>query len=245
VQFKPVSRGTKSGSLVASASNQTVTVSLTGTALTPPQVVMVPQAQSFAGIVGQAGSPVTFTIGNAGDTATGLLTIALGGANAGDFSVASNTCLAPLAAFATCTVKVAFKPVSAGQKAAILSVVASPGGMVHSELTGMAQPAPALSITPASADFGIATVGSTTVAKTFEVKNTGGVATAPLTVTTSTGEFTITANTCGGTSLAPGGTCSLSVQFAPAVIGAKDAILTVAGAAAEIVRAELMGTGIL
>jgi hypothetical protein len=142
-------------------------------------------------------------------------------------------------------VKVAFKPVSAGQKAAILSVVASPGGMVHSDLTGMAQPASALAITPATADFDLVYVGATSQAKTFEVRNTGGVATAPLTVTTSTGEYTITANTCGGTSLAPGGTCSVSVIFAPTSPGAKEALLTVAGAAAEIVRGQLSGTGIL
>jgi hypothetical protein len=244
VEFKPVSRGMKIGSVVASASAQIVTSSLAGTAATPPQLVISPPTATFSGVSGQSGTPVIFTVANAGDAFTGALTVALGGADAEDYAITSNLCLGALAAYTTCTVQVAFKPVSAGVKSAILSVTSLPGGAVTSQLGGLAQAPSALTITPDTADFGTTFVGGTTQPTTFQVKNNGGTATAPLTVATGTGEFTLTANTCGGASLPPAGTCSLAVVFAPATPGSKATSLSVFGSGNEVVIAHLKGESI-
>jgi hypothetical protein len=75
------------------------------------------------------------------------------------------------------------------------------------------------------------------------VRNTGGSATAVLTVGTSTVDFILTANGCGGSVLAPNATCSVSLVFRPATPGTKTALLTISGAAGETAVAALAGTG--
>jgi hypothetical protein len=138
VRFKPVSRGIKSGSLVASGDGQTVTATLTGTGQSVAQLLISPMAQMFAGQIGKEGQPIHFTIANAGDVATGALTVAIGGTDAVAFKIVSNSCLAPLAFGASCTVGVSMNASSAGTKVAVLTVSSSVGGMATASLTGQA-----------------------------------------------------------------------------------------------------------
>jgi hypothetical protein len=243
VLFKPLSRGSKSGTLIVSASGETVMAPLTGTGLTAPQLAISPMAQSFTGQVGKTSLPVSFTVANVGDVPTSAVSVALDGA---DFIVTSNTCLPPLGMGAACTVQVAFKPVSLGMKVGALFVLSANGteGMPQSQLTGTALAATGLTVTPDAATFMPTSAGSISAAKGFMVKNTGGSATAPLTVSVSTGEFVITANTCAGASLPMNDTCSVAVAFAPSTSGGKVALLTVSGGASEIAQAQLGGTGL-
>jgi hypothetical protein len=242
VVFRPVSPGPKTGSVIASATGQTVTATLAGTAQRPAQLVTSPMTVDFVGTLGQTGPSVNVIVANVGDVATGALTVLIEGANAQDFKVVSNGCLAPLARSSTCQVALAFQPQTAGMKAAVLKVTAPAAGMAATALTGTAEFPSTLTITPKSATFGPVAVGSTSLATSFEVRNTGGTATAALTAGTNSGEFIITANTCGGATLPVNGTCNVSVVFRPASVGTKNGYLTVMGGSNEILIAALQGS---
>jgi hypothetical protein len=68
--------------------------------------------------------PKTVTVTNVGTTAVTMKSIALIGNEADDFSQ-SNNCGSSIATHASCSIKVVFKPVSAGAKFAALSVTDS------------------------------------------------------------------------------------------------------------------------
>src|SRR5215472_8923376 len=85
---------------------------------------------------------------------------------------------------------------------------------------------PVLAFTPSPYDYGQVTVGQT-AAKTFTLANSGGEASRALRVTlTGSGKFSITADTCTGTSLGPGKSCRVTVRFAATAPGTVTATLT-------------------
>ena len=99
----------------------------------------------------------------------------------------------------------------------------------------------ALSASPSSESFGSVTVGSTSAAQTVTVSNTGNVA-ASVSAVSVTGPFS-QANTCG-TSIAAGGSCTVSVKFAPTAAGAASGTLSVASSApGSPLTVALSGTG--
>jgi hypothetical protein len=107
-------------------------------------------------------------------------------------------------------------------------------------------PAPAVSFSPTSLSFGSETVGTTSVTQNMTLTNTGS---APLKISgitlggTNPGDFRQT-NSCGS-SLAAGSNCSITVSFAPSVIGARSARVLVSGnAAGSPQSAGLSGTGV-
>src|SRR5256712_6026379 len=97
-------------------------------------------------------------------------------------------------------------------------------------------------------DFGLVAVGKT-ASQTFTLTNSGGSASAALTVTLSgPPTVTITDDTCTATSLGPGKSCTVTVQYAPTSSGpggevtleasgkkaAADATLSIAGHSALV-----------
>jgi len=183
--------------------------------------------------------PHTFTVVNSGGASTGNLTVALGGADKGDF-VLTNMCLGALGGTKTCTASVVFKPTSTADKNATLTVSGTPGGMAVVNLKGSAS---SLSIDPTDADFMTVNVNSGSGAKAFTVKNNGTAATSALTASVSSAQFQITSNTCNGATLAAGATCTVGVTFNPTSPGLIGGILTVAGGGGEKGLANLKGVG--
>jgi hypothetical protein len=116
-------------------------------------------------------------------------------------------------------------------------------GLGDLELMAVTQPPAALAFTPSSFNYGQVGTGQP-VSQTFTLANTGQ-ATGTLTDTlTGSAAFTITGDTCTGTSLAAGGTCTVTVQFAPASIATFTAALTSASAnPAATATVALTGTG--
>lgn len=87
---------------------------------------------------------------------------------------------------------------------------------------------PQLSITPSPQDFGAVIMGATS-SRTLQVVNSGTAGSVTTAITgTNTGDFAVTANTCGGT-IAAGVTCSVTVQFGPTTLGARTASLVMSG----------------
>jgi hypothetical protein len=102
----------------------------------------------------------------------------------------------------------------------------------------------ALGFQPAAHPYGQVSVGEVSQQQ-FRLANTGGRASSALTVTVSgSPAFTLTADTCTGTSLGPGRSCTVTVRFTPAAVGAARATLTVVSRnRAASATAELTGAG--
>jgi hypothetical protein len=98
-----------------------------------------------------------------------------------------------------------------------------------------------LAANPSSLAFGSVTVGSTSAAQTVTVTNSGTVA-ATVSSVSVTGAFSQT-NTCG-TSIAAGGSCTVTAKFAPTATGSASGTLTVASNATNpSLTVALTGTG--
>jgi hypothetical protein len=167
----------------------------------------------------------------------------------GDF-IETDNCGTSLPKGSSCTINVTFKPTASGTRNGSLKLT---DGATNSpqviSLTGTGG-APTADLTAASLAFSTTQlVGATSAAQSVTLTNNGTVplAMASIQVTgTNTGDFGETDN-CG-TSVAAGGTCTISVTFKPATTGAKTASITItdnAGAVAGSKQAiSLTGTGV-
>jgi Abnormal spindle-like microcephaly-assoc'd, ASPM-SPD-2-Hydin len=253
VTFTPGAAGSRSASLSftddAPASPQTV--ALTGTGTTP-QVAFNPTSVNFGNqtvLITSAAQSITVT--NTGQASLHVTGITITGTNAGDFAKTADTCTgATVAINATCSVSVTFTPGALGSRTAALSFTddapASPQ-TVNLAGTGAAA-APAVSLNPTSLSYSNQVMGTTSAAKSVTVTNTG---TASLHVTmvalagTNSGDFTVSADTCTGATVAVNATCSVSVTFTPSATGSRTASLTFTDDAGTSPQsAALTGTGI-
>jgi len=147
--FAPTSGGSQTGLMTASSALSgatAATTALSGTGALPPGILTSPPALVQFGTtgVGQAGQPVTVTVTNSG-TLSGLtgLTLAMDTtAVRNGFGLTANSCGTTLAAAATCTVQVTFRPTFAPQFAealtGALTIVSSNGGSASLALAGIA-----------------------------------------------------------------------------------------------------------
>jgi hypothetical protein len=121
VRFSPKGSGTRIALLSVSdngvGSPQTVALSGIGTT-----AKLSPTSLSFGTVaVGTLSPAKTVTLTNVGTTALTITGIAITGTNAGDFAQ-SHTCGSSLAAGASCTINITFKPTASGTRTAALSI---------------------------------------------------------------------------------------------------------------------------
>ncbi|HEX8110099.1 MAG TPA: choice-of-anchor D domain-containing protein, partial [Kofleriaceae bacterium] len=152
LHFAPTGPGSKSASVVvSSASAGTISGSLVGTGVNA--LTATPAVHDFNVLgTGDSSAPFAFTIGNGSATTTGPIMFALGGADAGQFTIVSpgpGDCIlgtTALAMGASCTVRVRFAPTMVGAKSASLAFTASPGGNASATATGTAVTPAALAV---------------------------------------------------------------------------------------------------
>jgi hypothetical protein len=106
------------------------------------------------------------------------------------------------------------------------------GGLLAAASPAQAARAPApevkFKITPTKANFGLVFVGATSLPVVFTAENVGRITSGPAFAFTIGGnKFDIVQDTCTGASVAPGGTCSVSVVFDPLVSGIQNGQLWV------------------
>jgi hypothetical protein len=169
----------------------------------------------------------TVTLNNSGNTLLNVTSVAVTGANAGDFSE-TDTCGSPVAAGSYCTIAVLFTPSITGSRTASISITDNAAGspqMVSLNGTGTA---PVVSISPTSMTFGSQTVGAPSAPETVTVNNTGNSALSITSITitgANASDFSET-DTCG-TSVAAGGNCTMSLTFTPSASGIRTASVTI------------------
>ncbi|MET0399531.1 MAG: choice-of-anchor D domain-containing protein [Longimicrobiaceae bacterium] len=186
--------------------------------------------------VGGAGAERRVRVSNAGGRPARVTGVRLEGG--GSFQLAGSGCQgAVLDPGEGCTVTVRFAPASAGPRTAALVLEhAAEGGRVRVALSGEGEEAPrprsvaTAAVSPAEGvDFGEREVGGSPLVRRVTVSSRGS---APLAVGDVTvrgaaaGDFTATAP-CAGEEVAPGGSCSVAVRFAPSAAGRRSAELLV------------------
>src|SRR5262249_53565218 len=95
-----------------------------------------------------------------------------------------------------------------------------------------------IAFTVASFDFGTLAIGQH-ISKTFTLFNVGSNPSTSLAVGLSGNDYTTTADSCNGTVLAAGQSCSITIDFQPSMFGTMFGTLTANGA-----KIALHGTGL-
>ena len=253
VTFAPHSAGLTSGGVTVGFSDPSgvlhtkqVTVEGMGTLL-QATLALSPGSFDFGTVQVNTASPSKqFVVVNTGPDPSGPITVTLSGSDAADFGVAGDCQGATLAgnSSASCHVDVTFAPHAYGPRAATVTISGTPGGTSSATLTGTGDGV--LTLAPTAQDFGSVAVGQSGTPVAFTVTNDGSTDVVINHFTTSGPnffDFLIDPGTCGP-ALAPTGSCTFTVRFAPLATGARAAILTVTGAGgAPTASANLTGTG--
>ncbi|MCE9658357.1 MAG: choice-of-anchor D domain-containing protein [Burkholderiales bacterium] len=251
VRFNPPVAGTRNATLTIShsAAGSPQTVAFLGTATPAPQglIQLSSSALTYADTQLASTSAQTITVHNGGDLALNFSAFTLGGVNPGDY-LRSGTCAVgtPLAIAADCTVIVTFAPAALGLRTATLSIAsdASNGtAVITLSGTGVPIPAPQVSLTPTTLDFGTQTIAGLYPARRIRLANSGTADLTVASVTVSGAGFAVASAACPAL-LAPGVGCDIDIAFTPVAAQAYVGSLTVVSNAAGSPHSTVLrGTG--
>jgi hypothetical protein len=211
---------------------------LSAISLAQPAITVAPTSLTFAATqVATQSAAQSVTVLSNGTAPVTIRSIAI----SGDF-VETDTCSGQtLAVNAACAVTVRFAPTATGARSGTLTIYANvSGGQATVALTGTGDAPAAMTLTPSSLTFAAALVNSTSASQIILLANTGGTASSIASIAT-TGDFAITANTCG-TTLAASTGCSIAIAFTPTTAGTRTGALTVIDDAGTQ-TAQLSGSG--
>ncbi|MCA9325933.1 choice-of-anchor D domain-containing protein, partial [Candidatus Saccharibacteria bacterium] len=242
------------------SSVQTVTRDVQGTASNSAVLTISDgPTYDFGTVVVSSNNEHSFTVDNTGGvTATAISGVALSAPysfKGGSFPGTGGTCGATLAAAASCSVVVAYDPVTTGATSDTFQINYNDGTGPQNVSVGVQGTAATVALLTISDgptyDYGLKAVGSTND-HTFTVENTGGVDATTLSGSGLAAPFNFkggsypgTGGTCGVT-LAPSTNCTVIVTYAPTVAGTHNDTLTINyndGAAAQSVDRDLQGQG--
>ena len=213
-----------------------------------------PLAVAFGAVsTGTLSATQGITVGNAGTAPLTVSNVTVTGADAGQFTATPAVGCASIPAGSSCIVTVRFAPTSVGAKVATVNIIHNSlnvaGSVASVSLDGTGA-APIATVAPAALAFGSVTTGTTSAPQTITVTNDGD---APLTVAsigvtgTNAASFTATPTGCN-VAIAPGATCEITVQFAPATAGPKTATVSIShnsnNVPGTVSNVSLTGTGV-
>jgi len=233
VSFGPQRTGAKTTTLVFTDDGGATTqlVPLSGTGTSPVQ--LSPTSLAFGSRPDHSTSGAkTVTLTNVGGADLTISGTAVTGTDATSFLAGADTCTGKvLTTGQTCTVRVRFRPLGAGEKTAGLRISDSATDSPQTvALTGTGTPSPWVERSVQGLKFGAVRVGVTTPAKSVTLTNVGS---APMTISaiakegTNPDDFVGLTETCTALgSLGPGQSCSASVAFHPTATGTRAATLT-------------------
>jgi hypothetical protein len=241
VTFTPTASGLRQGNLsfsnnAANTTDQTVALSGTGTDATQPNITVSPASLSFGTVNGGESKNQTVTVTNSG---AGTLTISAAtatGTAAADFPVVSAVAqdCASLAAKASCSITVQFRPGAIGARTATLTISHSATGTGATStsvaLTGTGGGGSVLSFNANPIKFGTVNRNANQD-QTITVKNSGNAAATLGDITVTGTGYTLpstTNTTCiKGSSLATNKTCNVVVRFNSPNLGTFNGTLSV------------------
>ncbi len=209
--------------------------------------------------VGGSSAAQTFTVQNVGGASLTGLALSNSGTNTADFTVSSlgATTLAPNA---TTTFTVTFSPQAGGSRSAVVNLasndpnenpfrinVAGTGGAPEiSVFDGSGTGGSERFDNVGTVTYAVTSVGGSSAAQTFTIKNIGGANLTGLALSKSgTTPADFTTSTLGVTTLAPNATTSFTVTFTPQAGGARSAVVNIASNDADEnpFRINVAGTG--
>jgi hypothetical protein len=240
VVFNPSSAGAASATLSVNAGGSagTQTVALNGTGVVPTYTVSPASLAFGSQMTNLASAPMLATVKNTGAVALPITSITLSSPK--PFSQ-TNTCGSSVAVGGSCTVSVVFNPSSAGAASATLSVNAGGSAGTQTVALNGTGVVPTYTVSPASLAFGSQMTNLASAPMSVTVKNTGVVALPITSITLSSPQPFSQTNTCGS-SVAVGGSCTVSVVFNPSSAGAASATLSV-NAGGNTSTVNLSGSG--
>ncbi len=236
VTFTPTASGTRTASVQVTdnGTGSPHSLALTGTGSTAAGITLTPTSLAFGSQrVGTPSAAQTITVRSSGSSALSITSIAVTGANAGDFAQTNNCPVSPatLAVNATCTVSVTFTPGATGARSASVSITDNAAGSPQTAaLTGTGT-APTATLTPPSLSFVAQTTGTTSPAQTSTLRNSG---TAPMVISsivmtgTNAADFAQVSDCpLSPATLGVNATCTISVTFTPGATGARTASVSI------------------
>jgi hypothetical protein len=226
VKFTPLSAATFSANITVTdnAAGSPHTASLSGTGITATAgISFSPTSLTFSSqTVGTSSSPQAVTVTNTGSANLVITAITPTGGSSTSFSQTNNC--GTVAASGTCTINVTFTPQAAGALASQICVTDNaPASPQCFNISGTGTATGNIGFNPASLTFPNTAVGVTSAALPITVRNSGG---SPITISSivASGDFA-QSNNCG-TSLAAGGSCTVSVTFHPTTNGTRTGAIT-------------------
>jgi hypothetical protein len=239
VIFTPVASGPANATLTAATSSPGVAplgITLTGTGLTPPTLLLSPIALNL-GSVALENSSSTFTvlIANSGQVTMNLPTFAITStipAQAADFALNTPTditpCTAALSPAATCNIQVVFSPSVLGPESATLVITASNAvpPVATVSLTGVGTAPLLLESSATALNFPATPVGTSSVPRTFTLSNIGKKTANSLALTLTGPYTTSTSLTNCKPALPANQACTVGVLFNPTANGNQPGTIT-------------------
>jgi hypothetical protein len=237
--FVPTVAGAASGtlSLFSNAGSSPNTVALSGTGVTQavlaPAITLSPATGlNFNATVGTSTAAQTVMLTNSGNAVLTLTGIT---SNNAAFAV-THTCGTSVAAGASCTITAIFTPVASGQVQALISMASnvSPAPAIAMVGTGVAVGVPTALLhwnNAAPFSFGTSVAVGTRMAYSFTLSNAGAASATGVLLALSgpdLADFNLSGSCLGvinGVILPAGGSCQITVTFAPTTAGAKSVSL--------------------
>ena len=201
-----------------------------GAGTLPGVVSLSPTAVPFGSVtVGTTSAAQAVTLHNGTTSSASISSIAISGTNASAFAQ-THTCGSSLAAGASCTISLTFKPAATGPAAATLTVADSATGSPQSAALTGAGVTSTVSLSPTSLTFANQTVGTTSAAQ-FSTLTNSGTTTITISSFAISGDFAFAGLGTCGTSLAAGTSCTTSVNFKPTATGTRTGSVTITDSA--------------
>jgi hypothetical protein len=200
--------------------------------LASSQFTVDPGAFSFPSTVIGTASPIN-AVATLRGTGIAIQLVAITSSNPSEFPV-TTTCTVPGALLqgTACLVSIQFRPNAAGARSAQITMSTANAGSVSLALsgTGVQATLSPIAITPGSFFFPNTVVGSTSFTSALFTLTNTGTTVIHLTVITSSNpnEFPLTTTCNLPMTLVAGGSCTMSVQFRPSVVGNRSAQMTIA-----------------
>jgi hypothetical protein len=227
----------------AAGSPTALSLTATGVATPTPLISLAPSSVAFGNVPDGTTKSQTITVQNTGNA---TLTISAATPTGTGYSISGLTLPLNIAAGASSTFNVNFAPTGttavSGSVSIVSNVATSPTALPLTG-TGVAAPAPLISLTPSSVAFGNV-VDGTTNSQTITVQNTGN-ATLTISAATPTGTGYSVSGLALPLNIAAGASSTFNVNFAPTgTTAVSGSVSIVSNVATSPTALPLTGTGV-